>query len=967
MVRVVSYNCNSIRNNSEVVKSLLNEFDIVLLQELMLEKRDLDILDDFDNEFSHIAFVRDRESEGICEGRPSRGVAIFWRVSLSRYVLPVYVDDSIIGIILNSENFKILMLNVYMPCDMQNADAFYKYRNSLAVLEAVIREQEVNQMILAGDFNADPSRGRFWGMLNDFCQSMSLVILDRLFPRDTFTYLCPTKDSTSWLDHIVCTEQLTRAISNVSVGYGAALFDHFPVCFEIDISVCYLVRDSDNECVNEFVKWHKMKNDDKLEIRDYIDRAITGNQLLLNSVFGCCDMNCKEKCHIEELVQVVTDIKKILIGSTGDFSFRNKERFKIIPGWNDYVRNYYIEARKHFIKWVLNEKPSNGVLREKMRYSRKEFRSALSKCKQDEKDIRNEKLLANLVNKNHKAFWNGVHKTNNHNKMLPVEIDGFKNDNDISSLFSMKYQKILCRKANQSSDCKRYVLTDKQKVEMLFKFSKNDIKEGIRSLKDNIGFDNIHSNHLKFESELLVELLAATYSGFIVHGYVPIDILKGIITPIVKDKFGDLSKSDNYRPVMSSSVLLKLFEYCLLHIIEDYIVLDDRQHGFRKNYSTATACFTLKETILNFTESNSDIYTCFIDISKAFDSVNHEILIKKLSETGIPQCITRLIEFWYRNQFVKVKYRSCFSSEWKVGNGVRQGGVLSGLFFNIYINSVLSKISKLKAGCSLGIMKSNIIAYADDIVLIAPSRKALQYLVDEAFLEAFNLELGFNFSKSKSMIFYSKGKKRICKIDKLVEIDGHLIDNVESIKYLGYYLSSTLDNADDINRVKSKFYVDFNVILRKFNSAHRDVKLYLFKQYCLQFYGSELWFGGEKRKSIMRQFGVGFHKAVKKLLGFSSHESNHFACQEANILMFNHLVNKLKVNATLRFFTKPCAFISKILDFLYISSSLLRNVSNILRDVYEIETLIDNDFQAILSRIWFVQNHEDQMRQHLEE
>ena len=104
-MKIVSYNCNSIRNNVEIVKSLFIDADIILLQELMLEKRDLDFLNDFDNNFKHIAFVRDREHEGICEGRPSRGVAIFWRRHLSSIVTPVLVNDFMIGIILKVNDF----------------------------------------------------------------------------------------------------------------------------------------------------------------------------------------------------------------------------------------------------------------------------------------------------------------------------------------------------------------------------------------------------------------------------------------------------------------------------------------------------------------------------------------------------------------------------------------------------------------------------------------------------------------------------------------------------------------------------------------------------------------------------------------------------------------------------------------------------------------------------------------------
>ena len=102
-MKIVSYNCNSIRNNVDVVKYLLGNNDIVLLQELMLEKRDLCFLNDFNENFKHIAYVNDREMEGICEGRPCRGVAIFWRKDLLPSVSPLLVNDFLIGIILDCQ------------------------------------------------------------------------------------------------------------------------------------------------------------------------------------------------------------------------------------------------------------------------------------------------------------------------------------------------------------------------------------------------------------------------------------------------------------------------------------------------------------------------------------------------------------------------------------------------------------------------------------------------------------------------------------------------------------------------------------------------------------------------------------------------------------------------------------------------------------------------------------------------
>ena len=158
-------------------------------------------------------------------------------------------------------------------------------------------------------------------------------------------------------------------------------------------------------------------------------------------------------------------------------------------------------------------------------------------------------------------------------------------------------------------------------------FSKSDIKDGIAKLKCSLGIDGIHSNHLKFCSESFSELLTLLFRSFIFHHYVPLNLIRGLITPTIKDRFGDLTSSNNYRPVMQSSVILKLFEYCLLKKISPYIELSDSQHGFRPNHSTTTACAVLKETVSNYHKPNSDVYACFIDISKAFDSVDHNILI----------------------------------------------------------------------------------------------------------------------------------------------------------------------------------------------------------------------------------------------------------------------------------------------------------------------------------------------------
>ena len=177
--------------------------------------------------------------------------------------------------------------------------------------------------------------------------------------------------------------------------------------------------------------------------------------------------------------------------------------------------------------------------------------------------------------------------------------------------------------------------------------------------------------------------------------------------------------------------------------------------------------------------SRFEVYSCFIDIRKAFDSVDHEILMNKLLDCGIPEIYINVIKYWYNNQFVNIRYMSCLSERWKIKNGVRQGGVLSGLFFGIYIDSVIDNVASMKYGCRLGIHDSSIIVYADDIVLMAPSWTGLQFLIDITCNEAKKLKLEVNKVKSKSMLFSNNYNK----YDKLihVRVDGKEIESVTPI------------------------------------------------------------------------------------------------------------------------------------------------------------------------------------------
>ena len=102
------------------------------------------------------------------------------------------------------------------------------------------------------------------------------------------------------------------------------------------------------------------------------------------------------------------------------------------------------------------------------------------------------------------------------------------------------------------------------------------------------------------------------------HCFIPKRLLRGDISPIVKDKKGNKSDSNNFRPIMQSSCLLKILEMHILSILDDKIMFTPNQFGFVKNLSTTEACFLLKETVGNYISKNNRVYANFIELSKTF-------------------------------------------------------------------------------------------------------------------------------------------------------------------------------------------------------------------------------------------------------------------------------------------------------------------------------------------------------------
>ena len=173
---------------------------------------------------------------------------------------------------------------------------------------------------------------------------MSLKFLDEQLPCDTFTYLCPAKDSTSWLDHIFAAGLAVEEISDIYVDYNAAVYDHFPLHFAFNYQSDLKFYTKEEKLIDNLVYWNRMSNEDKTRIKEFIGSVIKEYAILDHELFLCTNVNCKNKIHLKYIEDIFKTIISILLQSTIDFCVASMTSFKVIPGWSEFVKELYAEA-----------------------------------------------------------------------------------------------------------------------------------------------------------------------------------------------------------------------------------------------------------------------------------------------------------------------------------------------------------------------------------------------------------------------------------------------------------------------------------------------------------------------------------------------------------------------------------------------------------------------------------------------
>ena len=145
---------------------------------------------------------------------------------------------------------------------------------------------------------------------------------------------------------------------------------------------------------------------------------------------------------------------------------------------------------------------------------------------------------------------------------------------------------------------------------------------------------------------------------FVKYSYLPASFMESIFVPLIKNKRGDLSDINNYRAIALSSSLSKVFESLIFSYLDDHSAIDNFQFGFQPGFSTGICTHVFKQTVDYFRTHThgSHVFVCFVDFTKAFDSVNYWKLFRKLLLYNINPTVVSVLAYWYSHQICCVRW-----------------------------------------------------------------------------------------------------------------------------------------------------------------------------------------------------------------------------------------------------------------------------------------------------------------------
>ena len=858
-LKILSYNPTGFNlQKASFINFLINSMnlDIFIMQEHMhLRQNVFKIQNEFAN-FDSFIIPATKLNNCVSSGRPSGGLGIFWKKSLNCNIKMIKHPDSLRAQAIEiCDNY--LLINTYFPTDPQVAN--FNDFQLLKCIEDVkwfINSYPNHNIIFAGDLNLDLSRNtRFVNIMREFFLNCNLISVWSSFNVDFTFSNHQTRNgrnilSTSCIDHFIIQPIILSQISHAQVIHlGDNLSNHDPIFLSIKIDSGPTVSSTVIDDANIFIPKPLWRKASDVHVNNYRHdlKSKLCNSVLTDGIL-CNDPTCSDSNHHKNVDAFCNHIISSIDSAVHNnipLSKQNPSN-SVKPGWSVLVKPFQDDAMFWHAIWISLGKPLNCEVYNVMKHTRNQYHYAVRRAKNNASKIEQDNMLVSFLDGKAPDLIKKLksHRTNFKPK-APTHMDGKVGCDNIAGHFASKYYDIYnmnesLADTNILLDSLNFSNSDMADIE---KVSPEIVYQAITCINANKS-DNVYdfkSNAFLNATDILTNHLTLLLQSFLIHGYVPTELITCSLKPIVKDKLGDKQASDNYRAIGISSLILKVLDWVILILFENKLKPSDLQFGFQRKNSTTMCSWVVNETINYFNNRDTPVFSCFLDLTKAFDLVTFSKLFTKLRDK-ISNVFIRLLAYIYVYQSCCVEWCGIKSKSFKVSNGVRQGAVLSPILFSLYIDDLFSELAHSGFGCYINNVFYGILGYADDLVLLSPNRYGLQCMLNlaKSFLDKLGLKISVNHvipkkSKTKCVAFGIKQDPHP------ISLNGINLPWSDSYIHLGHVLCKNGSLRLDVDLKRRSFIGKFHEFRQELKNPYPVVFMNLILIYNSHFYGSNLW------------------------------------------------------------------------------------------------------------------------------
>lgn len=695
-------------------------------------------------------------------GRGHGGVAIIAKKGLNMVSLEISDQPRIVAVLVRGLSPEILLVAVYMPTGTDR-DKVIEFQETLDKVCSIVAEHGNGRMVvIGGDWNVDLTRDvhRNRKYVVELMTEMNLTVPAEAALYNKYSLYRQETRGVSLLDYFLVDTSHRHIVKNYIIYDRSALnkSDHEPVLIEVSVNIS---KSQPTLNKKDKIDWPKARKDGA--VAEYQSRVSSSTynannvEDIVNGITQAANVlprrGVRNRASRWWSPQLTTLRKNCLAARRAWQDARVEEREEAQSVYRREKREYLNEQRKQRLKKQKeeDEKKEQECGKVSLRYfkfMRKcQPRRSIGRITVEEKELFQPQEIAN-------AFLNHFVKTGK-----PVQSPNFNSD----------WQAIV--QGVVETACGDYE-ANFEKLDPVNPVTEVEINDVIGGMVGNKapGYDGIMTEHLKEADGAASKEIAKCMQNILKTAVIPENFKYGLVSPVYKGHGSNTAATDSYRDISVLTLLCKIFEKLIVRRLADTFtdaeIPGELQFAYHKNRGTLQANFILAEIVSANQDLGKPVYLAYLDVQKCFNSIWHAGLLYKLLCVNTPPRLLLVLRNLYREFNIKVKVNQEVSTDGKIQQGLKQGGILSTSMLMVFMNDKIEMLRKSGKGAKIGDRTVPVIAYADDEVLISTDPDELQDMLAIAYEHSCLWRYKYSASKSKVMVYGKKASSRIWRLGK---------------------------------------------------------------------------------------------------------------------------------------------------------------------------------------------------------